>query len=141
MRSGASLWIPPLSDLDFCLCVLDPCQSNPCEHGGNCIIRGDTFHCSCPAPFSGSRCQNGEPLSLCPLWVKREALQPPSKGTGKALDDPGAKASVCFLPPYCVSWVHSVEKQTEAKRGQEMASTPNMAQTEKYALRQTTAEE
>ncbi|KAM7330368.1 hypothetical protein ACRRTK_011981 [Alexandromys fortis] len=38
----------------------DPCQSNPCEHGGNCIIRGDTFHCSCPAPFSGSRCQNAQ---------------------------------------------------------------------------------
>ncbi|CAO2585897.1 Hyaluronan-binding protein 2 [Lemmus lemmus] len=38
----------------------DPCQSNPCEHGGNCIIRGDTFHCNCPAPFSGSRCQNAK---------------------------------------------------------------------------------
>eukprot|EP00073_Rattus_norvegicus_P020834 XP_006231694.1 PREDICTED: hyaluronan-binding protein 2 isoform X2 [Rattus norvegicus] len=35
----------------------DPCQSNPCEHGGDCIIRGNTFSCSCPAPFSGSRCQ------------------------------------------------------------------------------------
>ncbi|XP_032748159.1 hyaluronan-binding protein 2 isoform X1 [Rattus rattus] len=35
----------------------DPCQSNPCEHGGDCIIRGNTFSCNCPAPFSGSRCQ------------------------------------------------------------------------------------
>ncbi|KAM5243573.1 hyaluronan-binding protein 2 isoform 2-T2 [Hipposideros larvatus] len=35
----------------------DPCQSNPCEHGGNCLIKGDTFTCSCPAPFSGKRCQ------------------------------------------------------------------------------------
>lgn len=43
--------------------VLDPCQSNPCEHGGNCLIQGDTFTCSCPAPFSGSRCQTGE----CPF--------------------------------------------------------------------------
>ncbi|CAH6940368.1 Habp2 [Phodopus roborovskii] len=38
----------------------DPCQSNPCEHGGDCLIRGDTFRCNCPAPFSGSRCQNAQ---------------------------------------------------------------------------------
>ncbi|XP_076982194.1 factor VII-activating protease [Tamandua tetradactyla] len=36
----------------------DPCLSNPCEHGGSCLISGDTFTCSCPAPFSGNRCQN-----------------------------------------------------------------------------------
>ncbi|KAG8517412.1 Hyaluronan-binding protein 2 [Galemys pyrenaicus] len=35
----------------------DPCQSNPCEHGGDCLVSGDTFTCSCPAPFYGSRCQ------------------------------------------------------------------------------------
>ncbi|XP_013013853.1 hyaluronan-binding protein 2 isoform X2 [Cavia porcellus] len=38
----------------------DPCQSNPCEHGGNCIITGDTFSCRCQPPFSGNRCQNVE---------------------------------------------------------------------------------
>lgn len=36
----------------------DPCLSNPCEHGGDCLVSGDTFTCSCPAPFSGNRCQN-----------------------------------------------------------------------------------
>lgn len=35
----------------------DPCQPNPCEHGGDCLIQADTYACSCPAPFSGSRCQ------------------------------------------------------------------------------------
>ncbi|XP_062959501.1 hyaluronan-binding protein 2 [Cynocephalus volans] len=38
----------------------DPCQSNPCKHGGDCLISGDTFTCSCPAPFFGNRCQKGE---------------------------------------------------------------------------------
>ncbi|XP_066211332.1 hyaluronan-binding protein 2 [Saccopteryx leptura] len=38
----------------------DPCLPNPCEHGGDCRVRRDTFACSCPAPFSGSRCQNVE---------------------------------------------------------------------------------
>ncbi|XP_006744539.1 hyaluronan-binding protein 2 [Leptonychotes weddellii] len=36
----------------------DPCLSNPCEHGGDCLVSRDTFTCSCPAPFSGNRCQN-----------------------------------------------------------------------------------
>ncbi|XP_040848431.1 hyaluronan-binding protein 2 [Ochotona curzoniae] len=36
----------------------DPCQSNPCEHGGDCIVRGNTFKCNCLAPFFGNRCQN-----------------------------------------------------------------------------------
>ncbi|XP_048192232.1 hyaluronan-binding protein 2 [Perognathus longimembris pacificus] len=36
----------------------DPCQSNPCEHGGDCVVSVDNFTCTCSAPFSGSRCQN-----------------------------------------------------------------------------------
>ncbi|KAL4841888.1 hypothetical protein H8958_018002 [Nasalis larvatus] len=35
----------------------DPCQPNPCEHGGDCLIHGRTFTCSCLAPFSGNKCQ------------------------------------------------------------------------------------
>lgn len=36
----------------------DPCLSNPCEHGGTCLVSGETFTCSCPAPFYGNRCRN-----------------------------------------------------------------------------------
>lgn len=57
-KQGASR-LPLIANIDFCH-VLDPCLSNPCEHGGNCLVQGDTFTCSCPAPFSGSKCQNGE---------------------------------------------------------------------------------
>lgn len=48
---------------DFCPRVSDPCLSNPCAHGGDCLVSGDTFTCSCPAPYSGNRCQKGE----CPF--------------------------------------------------------------------------
>lgn len=36
----------------------DPCLPNPCGHGGDCLVSGDTFTCRCPAPFSGRTCQN-----------------------------------------------------------------------------------
>lgn len=49
-----------IANLDFCPCALDPCLSNPCTHGGDCLISGATFTCRCPDPFSGNRCQNGE---------------------------------------------------------------------------------
>ncbi|XP_028998953.1 protein Z, vitamin K-dependent plasma glycoprotein b [Betta splendens] len=37
----------------------DQCEPNPCLHGGNCtdLLRG--FHCSCVAPYRGSRCEQG----------------------------------------------------------------------------------
>uniref|UniRef100_A0A671Q6N2 Protocadherin Fat 2-like n=1 Tax=Sinocyclocheilus anshuiensis TaxID=1608454 RepID=A0A671Q6N2_9TELE len=38
------------------------CASNPCENGGTCVedpSGGGKFHCSCPLPYSGSRCENG----------------------------------------------------------------------------------
>uniref|UniRef100_A0A8C1QXX0 FAT atypical cadherin 2 n=1 Tax=Cyprinus carpio TaxID=7962 RepID=A0A8C1QXX0_CYPCA len=38
------------------------CASNPCENGGTCVedpSEGGKFHCSCPSPYSGSRCENG----------------------------------------------------------------------------------
>lgn len=125
----------PLSDLDFCLCVLDPCQSNPCEHGGDCIIRGDTFSCNCPDPFSGNRCQTGEHTALHPLSIRvnHDTLR-------KALVDPGAKVIIpqamtmhggirlcvvtdgirVYPAPNTMtrgSWFHSAEKNIEAKRG------------------------
>ncbi|XP_044736742.1 uncharacterized protein LOC123298714 [Chrysoperla carnea] len=33
-----------------------PCESNPCESRGDCIDRGDTFHCRCHAWWEGPRC-------------------------------------------------------------------------------------
>jgi len=34
----------------------DPCQNNPCNNGGTCLVVGDTFQCNCPPGFRGPRC-------------------------------------------------------------------------------------
>lgn len=39
--------------------MLDPCISQPCGHGGSCIIRKDSFQCVCKKGFSGDFCENG----------------------------------------------------------------------------------
>ncbi|XP_026859393.2 protocadherin Fat 2 [Electrophorus electricus] len=42
----------------FQCCTADGCASNPCENGGKCEenLTGE-FHCSCPLPFFGARCE------------------------------------------------------------------------------------
>lgn len=48
------------------LCEADPCSPNPCQNQGSCLtITGvDGAVCSCPADFSGSRCE--VVLERCP---------------------------------------------------------------------------
>ncbi|XP_011357574.1 factor VII-activating protease [Pteropus medius] len=85
----------------------DPCLSSPCEHGGNCLIHGDTFTCSCPAPFSGSRCQNvknkckdnpcgrGECLIIQSPPFYRCACKHPYKGPGCSTVVPVCRPNPC----------------------------------------------
>lgn len=78
-------------NLAICPCVLDPCLPNPCKHGGDCLVSGDTFTCSCPAPFSGKKCQNGEytpsEFTLLSELNKRQ-FPPPALGGQGGLNDP-----------------------------------------------------
>lgn len=39
---------------------VDDCQSNPCENGGTCIDKEDSFVCLCLPSYSGDRCERGE---------------------------------------------------------------------------------
>ncbi|CAG5864710.1 unnamed protein product, partial [Menidia menidia] len=38
----------------------NPCQTNPCLHGGSCLQEGDGYSCYCPQGFSGESCEIGE---------------------------------------------------------------------------------
>ncbi|KAG7514822.1 neurocan core protein [Solea senegalensis] len=35
----------------------NPCQNNPCLHGGSCLQEGDGYSCYCPQGFSGESCE------------------------------------------------------------------------------------
>lgn len=35
----------------------DPCQTNPCLHGGSCLIEGGGYSCLCPQGYSGESCE------------------------------------------------------------------------------------
>ncbi|TWW57719.1 Neurocan core protein 245 kDa early postnatal core glycoprotein [Takifugu flavidus] len=37
----------------------NPCQTNPCLHGGSCLQEGDGYSCYCPQGFSGESCEIG----------------------------------------------------------------------------------
>ncbi|XP_057697490.1 neurocan core protein isoform X1 [Corythoichthys intestinalis] len=42
-------FIPPVES--------NPCQTNPCLHGGSCLQEGDGYSCYCPQGFSGESCE------------------------------------------------------------------------------------
>uniref|UniRef100_A0A8C9R804 Neurocan core protein n=1 Tax=Scleropages formosus TaxID=113540 RepID=A0A8C9R804_SCLFO len=41
----------------FCYRGDDPCQTNPCLHGGNCLSEGKGYSCYCPQGYSGESCE------------------------------------------------------------------------------------
>lgn len=92
-----------IANVDFYPCVIDPCLSNPCEHGGDCLVSGDTFTCSCPSPFSGKRCQNGEciftRLTLPSELNKRQVLlQLQEVKRGWVSSRKGHSHALCVMP-------------------------------------------
>ncbi len=38
--------------------TVSPCDSEPCENGGECLKDGDSFNCKCLSGYKGKRCQD-----------------------------------------------------------------------------------
>lgn len=58
MRSSTSLLL--LGVFFFSLTDVDDCQSEPCENGGTCIDKIDSFLCLCLPSYGGDMCEKGE---------------------------------------------------------------------------------
>lgn len=39
--------------------IPDPCNPNPCENGGTCVVGGDNYTCICPDGFFPPDCKPG----------------------------------------------------------------------------------
>jgi len=48
--------------------ALDPCNSDPCQHGGTCISNNvtNTYVCDCDKNFDGVHCQFGKSYASIP---------------------------------------------------------------------------
>lgn len=65
---------PPSPTLSVFAVEKNPCQTNPCLHGGSCLQEGDGYSCYCPQGFSGESCEIGESLPGQPCAGKPRRL-------------------------------------------------------------------
>ncbi|NXW42872.1 NCAN protein, partial [Nyctiprogne leucopyga] len=77
----------------------DPCQNNPCLHGGTCHANGTVCGCSCTPGFTGENCE----IDI------DDCLSSPCQNGGTCIDEVNAFVCLC-LPSYGGS---RCEKDTE----------------------------
>ncbi|XP_064237663.1 neurocan core protein isoform X1 [Aotus nancymaae] len=78
---------------------LDPCENNPCLHGGTCNTNGTMYGCSCDQGFAGENCEIDIDDCLCS----------PCENGGTCIDEVNGFVCLC-LPSYGGSLC---EKDTE----------------------------
>ncbi|XP_037105917.1 neurocan core protein [Syngnathus acus] len=77
----------------------NPCQTNPCLHGGSCLQEGDGYSCYCPQGFSGESCE---------IDVD-DCQSDPCRNGGTCIDEINSFVCLC-LPSYSGA---TCEKDTE----------------------------
>ncbi|XP_060152926.1 neurocan core protein isoform X2 [Globicephala melas] len=77
----------------------DPCENNPCLHGGTCKANGTMYGCSCDQGFAGENCE----IDI------DDCLSSPCENGGTCIDEVNAFVCLC-LPSYGGSLC---EKDTE----------------------------
>ncbi|KAM7134776.1 neurocan core protein [Macrochelys suwanniensis] len=81
------------------LAQADPCQTNPCLHGGTCQSNGTVYSCSCDQGFTGENCE----IDI------DDCLSSPCQNGGTCIDEVNSFVCLC-LPSYGDSLC---EKDTE----------------------------
>ncbi|XP_041648236.1 neurocan core protein-like [Cheilinus undulatus] len=77
----------------------NPCQTNPCLHGGSCLQEGDGYSCYCPQGFSGESCE----IDI------DDCQSNPCQNGGTCIDEINSFVCVC-LPSYAGA---TCERDTE----------------------------
>ncbi|XP_045709645.1 neurocan core protein isoform X5 [Phyllostomus hastatus] len=78
---------------------LDPCENNPCLHGGTCTANGTMYGCSCDQGFAGENCE----IDI------DDCVSSPCENGGTCIDEVNSFVCLC-LPSYAGSLC---EKDTE----------------------------
>uniref|UniRef100_A0A452TJR0 Neurocan core protein n=1 Tax=Ursus maritimus TaxID=29073 RepID=A0A452TJR0_URSMA len=79
--------------------LLDPCENNPCLHGGTCKANGTMYGCSCDQGFTGENCE----IDI------DDCVSSPCENGGTCIDEVNTFVCLC-LPSYGGSLC---EKDTE----------------------------
>uniref|UniRef100_A0A672YYM4 Neurocan core protein n=1 Tax=Sphaeramia orbicularis TaxID=375764 RepID=A0A672YYM4_9TELE len=83
----------------YCYRENNPCQTNPCLHGGSCLQEGDGYSCYCPQGFSGESCE----IDI------DDCQSNPCQNGGTCIDEINSFVCLC-LPSYSGA---TCEKDTE----------------------------
>lgn len=59
---------------------VDDCHSEPCENGGTCIDKIDSFLCLCLPSYGGDMCEKGESEEAARIHVNDDVLKLPEVG-------------------------------------------------------------
>ncbi|GMR31593.1 hypothetical protein PMAYCL1PPCAC_01788, partial [Pristionchus mayeri] len=76
------------------VCMVDPCHSTQCKHGGKCEVVKSEARCSCPPSFKGDHCE--EDVNEC--------VENPCQNGGECINKLGSFECKCkpgFMGPSC----------------------------------------